>query len=274
VFRVAWWLLLAWAVGAAVLTALDALHFPSDEVLDHLIWASALYAVVAFHVRRHLGEPWTELVRVRGFAPKLLVPVVLTTVSGLVLVYQCVAVCEALRLLPPVDVGFVSPTSHITPPSMLAQLTSAAVIAPVFEEAWVRGLVLYALAASMSRRRAVVISALFFALMHHAIERFPGTFILGLLYGWMYVRTGSLIPSIIAHALHNATIVMLARAGTMPISSMWFDQNGLLPAWLVFVAAVVAVGCAVFFRKQWVWRDDPDWRSPVTPEPESCERAA
>ena len=51
-FRVAWWLLLAWAVGAAVLTALDALHFSSDEVLDHLIWASALYAVVAWRTLR------------------------------------------------------------------------------------------------------------------------------------------------------------------------------------------------------------------------------
>jgi hypothetical protein len=50
---------------------------------------------------------------------------------------------------------------------------------------------------------AVVISANLFALMHSNIEQLLYTFVAGLLFGWIYVRTKKLIYPIILHFLNN-----------------------------------------------------------------------
>jgi hypothetical protein len=140
-----------------------------------------------------------------------------------------------------------------------------------------RGLVLQALMQSMSRRRAVVISALFFAVAHGAIERMPGTFLLGLLYGWMFVRTGSLLPGMIAHALHNGTVLVLYRARMMPgaeRSLIPTDVYGLLPAWMVGAAVALVVAGMMLVPKTRLWPEDPGWKSPEEIEEESYDAAA
>jgi len=87
---------------------------------------------------------------------------------------------------------------------------SAVLIAPVLEEAIFRGLfqsvMAEVLGASM-RWPIVLISAMVFSLIHVGAadwQALPGLFVLGVVLGWLYERSGSLWPGIVVHVGFNA----------------------------------------------------------------------
>lgn len=79
--------------------------------------------------------------------------------------------------------------------------------APVFEEAVFRGLICTALA-RYSKGFAVVFSALLFAMMHMNIVQGIPTFAIGLVLGYILVRSGSLSACIIIHLLNNLLVMI------------------------------------------------------------------
>jgi uncharacterized protein len=88
-----------------------------------------------------------------------------------------------------------------------------AVVVPIGEEIFFRGLALGALRRALNRHVAVVVSALFFALAHlQAVELLP-ILVLGLVLGYLYDLTGSLVPGMIAHGLNNLAAVLVFYQG-------------------------------------------------------------
>ena len=86
-------------------------------------------------------------------------------------------------------------------------------LAPLSEEIVLRGAVLRSLLskplfANRSERfniwTAISISALFFALIHFNPAQMPHAFVIGLLLGWMYWRTGSILPGVAYHWANNS----------------------------------------------------------------------
>jgi membrane protease YdiL (CAAX protease family) len=59
---------------------------------------------------------------------------------------------------------------------------------------------------------AVVISALLFSIAHLNPAQMPHAFLLGLLLGWVFVRTGSVVPGIIIHGVNNLTVYIIASS--------------------------------------------------------------
>ena len=84
----------------------------------------------------------------------------------------------------------------------------------IFEELAFRGVILAALAHVMKSREAVVVSALMFMTLHLMVFSFPHLLVMGVLYGWLRVRSGSLYPSMLAHFFHNLIWVL---------AFTWFD---------------------------------------------------
>jgi uncharacterized protein len=84
---------------------------------------------------------------------------------------------------------------------------SAAVLAaPLCEEFLFRGVVQQGLAAGTGRPvEAIFLSGLVFALFHLNPVSFLALLELGLFFGLLYQRTGSLLPGMVAHATQNAT---------------------------------------------------------------------
>ena len=81
---------------------------------------------------------------------------------------------------------------------------SICILAPLVEELVFRGAILRALLQGMnSHWVAIVISALLFALVHMNPAQMPHAFCLGLLLGWLYYRTHSIIPGIMVHWVNN-----------------------------------------------------------------------
>lgn len=99
---------------------------------------------------------------------------------------------------------------------------SAILVAPLLEETVYRGLWQSLLVESLGedrRRSAIAIAAAIFASVHIGSvswQALPALWVLGLMLGWVYERTGSLLPGIMVHAIFNAaniTYVLLLGLG-------------------------------------------------------------
>ncbi len=84
-------------------------------------------------------------------------------------------------------------------------LISAVVVlwGPFVEEVFFRGFFLGGLIAPLGAARAAVLSAAFFAVAHLQIGSMIPLFITGLVLAWLYVRTRSIWPPLMAHAAQN-----------------------------------------------------------------------
>ena len=78
-------------------------------------------------------------------------------------------------------------------------------LAPISEELVFRGAILRALLQWTPRHwTAIAISALLFALIHANPAQMPHAFLVGLLLGWLYYRTDSIVPGIVYHWVNNS----------------------------------------------------------------------
>lgn len=86
-------------------------------------------------------------------------------------------------------------------------------LVPLTEELVFRGAVLRTLlsSSSFSPLAAIALSALFFALVHLNPAQMPHAFLVGLLLGWMYWRTGSIIPGVTFHWVNNTVAYVLFK---------------------------------------------------------------
>lgn len=117
----------------------------------------------------------------------------------------------------PIDGRFVRRVFDLSgelPPESASLLTS---LPSAFEEVAFRGIVLTVFLSRYSKRQAIIFSALGFGLMHVlnlAMGREPvwvlgqvvWAFTIGLFYGYVFVRTRSLLPPMIVHYLSNVLI--------------------------------------------------------------------
>jgi uncharacterized protein len=83
-----------------------------------------------------------------------------------------------------------------------------AVIAPIVEELIFRGLILHGLRKNYTATTAIFISALLFSLFHLNPWQMPATFVLGLLLGWIMLRTRNIILAILGHSLNNFLVLL------------------------------------------------------------------
>ena len=88
------------------------------------------------------------------------------------------------------------------------------VLAPFAEEVVFRGAILRTLLGVMSKKNhwvAIMISAAIFGVVHANLAQFINALLMGLLLGWMYYRTGSLVPGILLHWVNNTMAYVLSN---------------------------------------------------------------
>lgn len=81
---------------------------------------------------------------------------------------------------------------------------------PFTEEVFFRGFVLAALIPAMGTLRAAFLSAFIFALAHFDVGILIPIFVTGLLFAWLFIKTRSLWPPIMAHAAQNLLALAFA----------------------------------------------------------------
>ena len=125
-----------------------------------------------------------------------------------------------------------------------------AIFAPIFEEWLCRGMILRGLLTKMKPVWAIVISALFFAVIHMNPWQALNAFIIGVIMGYVYYKTGSLILTMIIHFVNNGTAVVLSQFSSLEDVDFWIDimPVGAYVA-LCVVGVVALVGCLMAFRR-------------------------
>jgi membrane protease YdiL (CAAX protease family) len=117
------------------------------------------------------------------------------------------------------------------------------VIAPaICEEILFRGVLLRGLATRFKPWAAVLISAAVFSLYHMNPPQFVPAFVLGLAFGTIAMCAGSVIPSMIAHALNNAAILALGAIGAPLDAHPWLT--------LVIAAIATVAGLALALQRR------------------------
>jgi len=110
------------------------------------------------------------------------------------------------KLLSPPDI----PSDIVFPgPAVVFTFQALALVTPLTEEIFFRGFVFAGLVPWLGVGRAMVASAVVFSLFHLSVGVLIPVFMTGLLLAWLYHRTGSLWPSIVAHAGQNALAVAI-----------------------------------------------------------------
>lgn len=93
---------------------------------------------------------------------------------------------------------------------IVALIVVVAVGAPLVEEFVYRGVILQSLEGRLKDTIALVVSAAFFGAIHLQPVEFPGLFLIGLVFGLCWQRTGRIACPILAHLAFNASGLLLA----------------------------------------------------------------
>lgn len=95
-----------------------------------------------------------------------------------------------------------------TVPVMLLNVLTIGIAPAILEELLFRGVVLQGLRPA-GDRAALIFSALMFGLMHGTLYQIPFAFILGLVFGYIVLKTGNILWSMGLHAINNVLSVLM-----------------------------------------------------------------
>jgi len=92
----------------------------------------------------------------------------------------------------------------------LWQLIAFYSLAPaVLEEIAFRGIIFNRLSLVLGEREAWLVQAAFFSVLHLSPVIFLTHFGMGLIFGWLRMRTRSLLPGMVLHGVWNASVILL-----------------------------------------------------------------
>ena len=123
-----------------------------------------------------------------------------------------------------------------------------ALLPPVVEELVFRGAVLRSLLEWKPEKKwaMIALSALFFSLVHLNPAQMPHAFLIGLLLGWMYTRTGSIVPGVAYHWANNTAAYVMFHLYHNPESLQDIVGPGMRPAMLALLFSLCILIPSIF----------------------------
>ena len=180
-------------------------------IVNFMFWCSLVFLIVPFVYKLpktyDTFRDYSEGIHLTNYRP--FSRILFYTVS-------CYCIFVIFQLIGSLIYGqYVFDTSRILPPQSFWLLN---INAGLFEEIMFRGIILTVLLAQYSEKKSVWISAVFFGVVHYAnlLHEFNYEHLIittaqviwaigmGLFWGYLVIKTNSLIPSIILHYLSNA----------------------------------------------------------------------
>ena len=149
-------------------------------------------------------------------------------------------------LLPDMPEWFEEIMSGLTGGSLILSFISVSIFAPLFEEWLCRGVVLRGLLTKMKPGAAIAISAAFFAVLHMNPWQALPAFLLGLVFGYVYYKTGSLKLTMLMHFVNNTLALILSRIPSLAEAE---TMSEIMSPWAY---ACVIAACVLFLAAAFV----------------------
>lgn len=129
-------------------------------------------------------------------------------------------------------------------------IISIAIVAPILEECLFRGAIEKHLLKLWQRPwLAIVVSALVFGLVHMNPAQSVFAFFIGIVLGWLYWRTGSVMPSIVGHILNNSIAVISMRRFGAEGSFEQLAGEAAQPYFVAAYAVILVVTLFFIYKK-------------------------
>jgi membrane protease YdiL (CAAX protease family) len=118
----------------------------------------------------------------------------------------------------------------------------------IWEEVFFRGIILVLFMRILPRRRAIFISTFLFAIVHfnplalsiHHLVDIVSIFFMGLLFTYLVLKTGSLLPAIVFHYVHDIFVLLVQNTP---------GADETLASVLLFVFLWIALVIGAFLTK-------------------------
>ncbi|OYP29883.1 ABC transporter permease subunit/CPBP intramembrane protease [Rhodopirellula sp. MGV] len=126
-------------------------------------------------------------------------------------------------------------------------------VLPAFcEELAFRGFIFGGLVRERGKLRAVAITALMFGISHGVLQQSIAASLMGIVLGWITLRTGSILPCVLIHVTNNSLSVSLDRIASSGWegAQMFVTQTELGPSYQPFwtlISMGVATTCLLYF---------------------------
>jgi uncharacterized protein len=199
-----------WLYGLLLLTSLFfGIAYSVEPTGDFQPWLSLVDAILIFGFAAHYRNEIVALLRPSTFdrnARKML---------AIATVIQFALLGAVFYLLEETGVPFERITDEMKRHDYaLWQLLALYSLVPaVFEEVAFRGIIFGRVREVLGEREGWLVQAALFSVLHLSPVIFPTHFAMGLIFGWLRIRTGSLIPGMILHAAWNAANILLELRG-------------------------------------------------------------
>ena len=239
----------------------------ATRIFDYLKLIVNLPAVglIVLYAQRRSRRPWSEVLLFKTVPWKMYLPVSVSIVGLGIFSSNLASFVQYLIPIPEVILDVFLDLMGSKTPFGLAFYVLA-IQAPLTEEVLCRGVILGGLLAHGTRRRAILWSALLFAALHMNPWQFPVSMILGIVFAWWVVHTGSLLPALFGHALNNFLSLISVRMELFRPIEDWHVVE-FLPWWL-FVSAIVGAVAGLW----WFYRMAQGQEVPVTTPVDSESR--
>lgn len=149
-------------------------------------------------------------------------------------------------LLPEMPEWFEELMSGLTGGSFILSFISVSVFAPLFEEWLCRGVVLRGLLTKMRPASAIAVSAAFFAVLHMNPWQALPAFLLGVVFGYVYYKTGSLKLTMLMHFVNNTMALIMSRIPSFQDAETFAD---VMSPW-AYVCVIAA--CVLFLAASFI----------------------
>ena len=132
-------------------------------------------------------------------------------------------------------------------------IISIAIMAPLVEELLFRGAIQgYMLRKGMKPLHAILIASAIFGIVHMNPIQIPFAFAIGLIFGWLYYRTGSVVPGIIGHFINNSiACLQMATMSKEEFNTTTIEWLGEGPTYALFALSfAVMIGMFLYLKKR------------------------
>ncbi len=184
-----------------------------------LFAAAAVLVFIRYIVRDRSGQRWRVLGFQRG-DPRNLIPCVISYLLWLAPIFFLAFVVRVwleafaggFSIQTPVE-SFFTAIDERNYGLLVALTISAVVVAPVVEEVLFRGFFYSWLRPRAGATTTIIVTAAVFSLYHMTLYSIVPLFVVGVLLGWVYERTRSLVFPIAWHAIFNGGSVAMFFLG-------------------------------------------------------------
>ena len=132
-------------------------------------------------------------------------------------------------------------------------ILSITIMAPLVEELLFRGAIQgYMHQKEMKPLHAILIASAIFGIVHMNPIQIPFAFAIGLIFGWLYYRTGSLVPGIVGHFINNSiACIQMATMTEEEFNTKTIDWLGEGPTYALFALSfAVMIGMFLYLKKR------------------------